>query len=234
LQYQIADELGQRTDLLTPLPGSNLTLSPIQNAIQSAIAMWEREPFYFSELYDQNWFTTVAGTEFYTMSTITTGDIAEIASMAKITKVRVLVNNNRYTLKCRTWQYLEDTSVNPSVQSEFPIDYAYFGETVRLYPIPDQALAMTVSGIQRVPNLVNPSDANIWTQDAFDLIRCQAKMILAQEVLYDDDLTTRMKTALFGDAKAPFVAQANRGYVYALKAESWRRGGGANIRPSFF
>jgi len=42
LQRQIADELGDRTDLLTPLSDSGETLSPIQNAVQSAIAKWER------------------------------------------------------------------------------------------------------------------------------------------------------------------------------------------------
>jgi hypothetical protein len=244
MQYQIADELGQRNDLLAPLPGSNLSSSPIQNAIQSAIAYWEGEPFYFNELYDENWFTTVQGQEFYTTTNnpgapglptnAGDGDIQEIASMAKITKVRVLVNNNRYTLNCRTWQYLEDISVNPSVQSEFPIDYAYFGEIVRLYPIPDQALPMTVSGIQRIPGLVNPTDTSIWTQDAYDLIRCQAKLYLAEEVLNDDDLAARMKTALYGDPRAPFSNQINRGYLYRLKAETQQRGAGATIRPTFF
>src|ERR1700741_1945577 len=93
LQNRIADELGARTDLLTPLAGSNLTLSPIQNAIQSAIAKWEREPFYFNELFDQNWFSTVVGQEIYT-----TADQAQIKTMAKITKLTAIVNANRYTI----------------------------------------------------------------------------------------------------------------------------------------
>lgn len=55
LQNRIADELGQRSDL-----ASEITL-----AIQTAIQKWEREPFYFNELYNEALLTTVTGQEFY-------------------------------------------------------------------------------------------------------------------------------------------------------------------------
>lgn len=48
LQKQIADECGDNQGLLAPLSADSGLLSPIQNAIQSAIAKWEREPFYFN------------------------------------------------------------------------------------------------------------------------------------------------------------------------------------------
>lgn len=228
LQHQIADELGNRTDLLSPLSGSGLTLSPIQNAIQSAIAIWEREPFYFNELYDQSLFNTVAGQEFYTSA-----DAAIIATAPNIVKLRVLINSNRYTLTPRTWQYLEDVSVNPSVQSEFPVDWAYFAETIRLYPIPDQAIPVTGTISTRFTNLSADADSNAWTEDAFDLIRSQAKLIIANEVIFDDDLASRMKTAIYGDVSMMGSRQMTRGYLYALQAETSRRANG-RIRPSYF
>jgi len=238
LQNQIADEMGDRQDLLSPLGDSNLGLSPIQNAIQSAIALWEREPFYFNEVYDTNWFQTVPGQEFYsTSSNPGDGDIVEIASMAKILFVHInptLSDPNRYPMTPRTWQYLEATSVNAQVRSPFPTDFSYFGETIRLYPIPAQVSQMTVSGTQRFPNLVNPNDANVWTQDAYDVIRCQARLILAQEVVFDDGMTDKMKRALFGDPETPFMSIQNIGYVPALKAETFRRTGLPRIRPSYF
>src|SRR5258706_15369132 len=90
LQRGIVDELGDRTALLVPLGDEALlTLSPIQNAIQSAVAKWEREPFYFLEVYS-TLFTTVAGQEFYT-----TSDAAAIATAPNIATMRVLVNANR-------------------------------------------------------------------------------------------------------------------------------------------
>jgi hypothetical protein len=222
LQNRIADELGARLDLLTPLAGSNLTLSPIQNAIQSAIAKWEREPFYFNELFDQTWFTTVPGQTYYTST-----DEISIKTLAKITKVAALVNANRYTLIPRTWQYLQDISVNEVEQASWPADYAYFAQTILLYPTPAEANMMQVSGIERFVPLVADTDANVWTQDAFDLIRCEAKLILSMETLYDDDLAGKMKIAIYGDGQM-------RGYLPALKGESARRGGGGSIRPTYF
>lgn len=234
MQLTIADELGARTDLLSPLPGSNLTLSPIKNAIQSAIAKWERDSFYFNELYDTNWFTTVAGQEFYNMTNTPVGDATEIASMPKILKVHALVNSQRYYLNPRTWQYLEEISVNPNVTTTIPIDFAYFASQIRLYPIPVGAIPMTVSGNQRLVSLVNDTDANVWTQDGFDLIRCEAKLYLAQEVLYDDALATRMKTQIYGDPKAPFINQMASGWYNVLKFETADRTAGPRIRPSYF
>ena len=227
LQQQIADELGDRTDLLSPLSDSSLTLSPIKNAIQSAIAMWEREPFYFNEYYGISAFDTVASQEFYTVT-----DLAAIATLPKIDKLHILVNNNRYTIYQRTWQYLEDISVNPSVVTSLPVDYAYFAEQIRLYPIPDGAYPITINANQRLTALSADGDANAWTQDGFDLIRAQAKLILAQEVLHDTDLAAEAKTAIYGDPR--MFGQQNRGYLYALKAETARRTGQGRIRPSFF
>lgn len=230
LQQTIADELGDRQDLLVPLSDSKLSLSPIQNAIQSAIAKWEREPFYFNEVYDQNLFNTVEGQEFYTSSAA-----ALIASSPNLMKLHVLISSNRYPLHPRTWDYLEDTSVNPSVTGQ-PIDYAYMAEQLRFYPIPDGVYPITVSATQRLTNLVAENDSNVWTQDAYDLIRSEAKLILAREVLNDDDIASRMETAIYGRSSAGGsfgYVPAQRGYLYALKAETTRRAR-SRITPSYF
>lgn len=222
LQRRIADELGDRQDLLAPLSDSNLTASPIQNAIQSAIAKWERESFYFNELYSQGAFDTVAGEEFYT-----TTDVPAFQNLPYIQKVRVLVSGNRYTLTPRTWQYLEDISVGPHVRSSFPFDYAYFAGTMRFYPAPSDAIPVTLMANSRLSPLANDADVNAWTTEGYDLIRCEAKLILAMDVLYDDDIANRMRAAIYGVPGAT-------GYLYALKAETTRRGASGRIKPTFF
>ena len=230
LQQQIADELGDRQDLLSPLSDSSLALSPIQNAIQSAIAKWEREPFYFNEIYAQNIFSTVAGQELYTTSAASI-----VATSPDLVKLHILISNNRYPLNVRTWQYLEDTSVNPQVTGQ-PIDYSYLAETIRFYPIPDGVYPITISGTQRLTNLSDDTDTNAWTQDAYDLIRSEAKLILAREVLNDDDVATRAEFAIYGASSAGGSfgrVPGMRGYLYALKAESFRRAR-SQIRPSYF
>jgi hypothetical protein len=222
LQNQIADELGDRRDLLTPLSDSDLALSPIQNAIQTAIAKWEHEPFYFTELYSQGAFDTIAGEEFYT-----TTDVPAFASLPYIQQVRVLINNNRYTVDARTWEYLERISVGAFVQSSYPFDFAYFAGTMRLYPIPNGVIPVTLMANTRLSPLTFDSDANAWTTEGYDLIRCEAKLILANEVLYDDDIARRMVGAIHGVPGAP-------GYLYGLRAETSRRAAGHRVIPTQF
>lgn len=223
LQKAVADELGDRTDLLSPLSDSGLTLSPIKNAVQSAIAKWEREPFYFTEAYSSPLFTTVASQEFYT-----TSDAPAIATAPEIYLLHALVSANRYTLNPRTWEYLDEISVNPAVTGQ-PIDWAYFAEQIRLYPIPNGAYPIRATRLTRPSALSADSDANVWTQDAYDLIRSEAKLILAREVLHDAGIQGEMQAAIYGNRMT-----GERGYLYALKAETTRRGARGRIRPSHF
>ena len=214
MQARIADELGGRTDLSAQIP----------LAIQTAIAKWERERFYFNELRAANAFRTAQGQEFYGAA-----DYAPLATIAHLDKVAILVSGNRYTLAPRLAQYLEDVSVNPSVQGQ-PIDYAYYAEQLRLYPIPDNAYAISLLGTTRFSALVNPGDSNPWTLDAEALIRCEAKMDLYENTLQQPDLADRMRLLIHGDPSKP----GHRGYLYALKAETARRAAVGRTRPSYF
>ena len=214
LQDRIADELGQRTDLS----------SQIQLAIQTAIAKFERKQFYFNQLRTPNVFNTVAGQEFYTSS-----DNANIGTMAKLNKVTVLVNGNRYTLNPRTADYLEDISVNPAVTS-YPFDYAYYAENLRLYPIPSGAYPITLMGTQRLTALSAGTDSNAWTTDAEALIRCEAKMDIYLNVLQQPELAQTMAAQIYGTPGLPGA----RGYLYDLMAETANRQATPHIRPTYF
>jgi len=222
MQNRIADELGGRADLA----------AQIQLAIQTAIAKWERERFYFNEIrYDavsSPLFTTSQGQEFYGAST-SPSSAGAIATIAHLDKVTVLVSGNRYTLAPRLAQYLEDISVNPIVQGQ-PVDYAYYAEQLRLYPIPDNAYPIGVLGTTRFAALVNTGDSNAWMLDAEALVRCEAKMDLYENTLQQPDLADRMRLLIHGDPSKP----GHRGYLYALKAETARRAAVGRTRPSYF
>jgi hypothetical protein len=214
MQNRIADELGGRADLA----------AQVQLAIQTAIAKWERERFYFNELRAANAFSTAQGQEFYGAS-----DYAPLATIAHLDKVTVLVSGNRYTLAPRLAQYLEDVSVNPLVRGQ-PIDYAYYAEQLRLYPIPDNAYPVSLLGTTRFAALANPGDSNPWMLDAEALIRCEAKMDVYENTLQQSDLADRMRLLIHGDPSKP----GHRGYLYALKAETARRAAVGRTRPSYF
>lgn len=224
LQRAIADELGNRTDLLSPLSDSSLTLSPIQNAVASAIAKWERESFYFNESFDYTvpLFTTVAGQEFYTSA-----DATAIADTPYILELSLLINATRSAITQRSWQYIDQMPTTPTSRG-MPTDWAYFAQQIRLYPIPDGAYPVRASRQKRIDALSADDDSNAWTEDAYDLIRSEAKLILAREVLHDDDIAARMTMAIYGNP-----ASGERGYLGALKAETMRRAR-SRIKPTSF
>lgn len=233
LQWRIADEIGQRGDLLSPSSFAagtatiTLAQSPIQNAIQTAIAKWERVRFYFNELTfdaagtgtqgtnNNPWFTTVAGQEFYGLAATAT-----IASIAHIDKLHVLISGNRYFMEGRTWQYLTDVSINATNRGQ-PVDYAYANEQLRFYPIPDGAYPVGAYGTKRLTALSANSDSNAWTTDAEALIRAEAKTDLFENVLQTGELADRQRNLIAG-------------YLRDLRAETTRRSATNMVRPSYF
>lgn len=216
MQATIAFEIGLRSDLTTQ----------IQNAIQTAIAKWERKRFYFNELNAINAFNTVHGQEYYTSA-----DYGPIATIAHIDKIWALVGGNRYFFEPRTMQYLDEVSVNPSVSApSVGADYAYFAESLRLYPIPDGAYPISIQGTQRFATLVDEDDANPWTEDAEALIRTEAKLDLYLNVLKDEKQAGLMKVQIYGDPSDPKTV----GYLDALAGETFTRMAVPKVRGTFF
>lgn len=224
LQRQIADELGDHTDLLSPLPDSGLDVSPVKLAIRSAIAKWESTPFWFNEVYDYDTplFTTAAGQEFYP-----SGSIAAIDTSPYITSLHMLYAGNRMPITERSWDYIEEISGSPSGRG-LPGDWAYFGGQIRLYPIPNGAYLVRAVRTRRFDPLAADTDTNVWTTHAYDLIRSEAKLILARETLHDPDLAAECEIAIHGNP-----ATGNPGYLFMLKAETARRSV-TRIKPTQF
>ncbi len=219
---QIAYELGYRNDLLSvPTGFTGIVLSPIQQAVQTAIAKYERRRFYFNEITSINNFSTVVGQEFYTSSSSSI-----IGTSPHLDKVWVLISGNRYSLNPRTEQYLSDTSLNPSVQGQ-PIDYAMYAETMRLYPIPDGAYPITFEGTYRLSTLSANSDTNAWIQDAADLIKAEAKYDLFMNVLKQKDQADIQRQLIDGTPMSD-------GFLSALMGETTQRIAGNKIRASYF
>jgi hypothetical protein len=229
MQKQIADECSDNQQLLAPLDPDSGLKSPIQNAIQSAIAKWEREVFYFNDFRleptNASPFKTVIGQEFYGVA-----DYALLGTLACIKSVRILESNNRYDVEERDSNYMNMVSVSP-INTGLPTDWSYDAQQMRFYPIPNGVYPIGLTGTQRLSALNLDTDANAWTQDAYDLIRCEAKLILGRDVLHDDDMEAAARRAIYGTPGDP----RDRGYLYDLKAETTRRHSSrSRIRPTNF
>lgn len=213
MQNRIADELGGRSDLLSPSAG--LSESPIQLAILGAIDYWDNERFFFDEYRTTGAFSTVAGQEFYTVA-----DWADIPNLQHIDKLSVLISNNRYFMEPRTAQYMEDVSINPLVRGQ-PVDYGYYNEQLRFYPIPDNAYPVNVLATKKFPGLSATADSNVWTNEAEQMIRTTAKQYLYRDTLIDP----------VGEAR---MAAAAAKYYSSLKGETFGRSATRRFQPTQF
>ncbi len=202
MQDRIASEL-VRTDLT----------SQIQLAIRSAIKKFERKRFYFNE--QRITLTTSSGQEYYTSA-----DNASIPYIAEFDSVRITVNGTTYTLHKRDYNWIDQIQSNASYTGD-PTDYAYYGQQIRLYPIPYLARTVVLSIVNRFATLSATTDTNAWMSDGEELIRQTAKADLLANVIRNND------RAMVMDALATRARDD-------LLAESTQRGATGKLRPTSF
>ena len=189
----------------------------IATAINKAIRYCERKTFYFNETRDVT-FVTVDGQEWYGAA-----DNANIPTLVHIQAAfREDANNVRLPLNYDYPQSIELLADNSAIRGE-PMSYTYFGQRVRLYPIPDtQPFTIRLQvGPYRLTALSGDADSNVWTTEAQDLITARAKYIVANDTLKD----------------AVIAAEALNDYndqLTALEAETSSRNGSGYIQPTSF
>ena len=204
MKTRIADELA-RSDLTTQ----------IAYAINDAIDAYNNERFHFSETR-ANTFQTVAGQEFYGPS-----DASWLGKMVVIDYVYAYNENQPYRLPAETPANIELLAINGTF-SGIPWSYCWYGNQVRLYPIPDKAYTIRMGGAVKVdPPASDAETDNAWMAKAERLIRSRAKLELALHVLKDRDLADTMSVAVaeaFEDLKSETnqITQIERGRVKAM------------------
>ena len=203
MQTRIADELA-RADLTTE----------IQQAIQTAIAYYQPLRLYGTEQRVQGAFNTVQSQEFYGQA-----DWSEMPNVRRVDRITVTVATNRYTMNPRTPQYMEDVSVNPLWEGQ-PIDFSFYNQQLRFYPIPDAVYPVTVMGTMVVAAPVNGSDSNFWTNDAELLIRSRAKRELLAHVIRDTDML-QVLMAAEADALANLKRTSARMASTRIRPTGW-------------
>lgn len=189
----------------------------IQKAIFSAIRYCERDPYYFNETRDVT-FNTVPGQEWYGAETLST-----IGTLIRIQDLFLESASIERRWIRRTYNdEIENLSDNTAERGE-PYAWTYFGQRIRLYPIPGDAI-YTVRlqlGPYRLAPIILPTDTNAWLTEANDMIKARAKYILAKDTLKDAAIAT--------EALNDYGDQAS-----ALKAETSRRNAVGKIEVTCF
>lgn len=204
----IADEVDDTMGEYTP---------QIQTCIFTAIRFCERNIYYFNETRDVT-FKTSVGREWYDKS-----DNPNIPTLVRIVAAYCEDGSGRRQALHRAMpEEIESISDNPASRGE-PYMFTYFGQRLRLYPVPDDA-SYTIRlqlGAYRLNEIQSATDSNAWFTEAFDLIKARAKYQLYKDYLKD----------------APLAAASLNDYNeedHALSAETSRRNGRGKIIGTTF
>jgi hypothetical protein len=173
---RIGEELG-RSDLATSV--LNPTVSPIQNAIQSAILQYEHERFFFNEARATASTTAPVagvGTSAYALPT----DCLELDTLS------ITSNGSRYELDVGRWSDV-DAWIGITTGFGLPRLYAIYEDQLWVYPVPDAVYTMTLAYLKKLSALSATTDTNAWMVEAEALIRTRAKVLLLLETIKDPE-----------------------------------------------
>lgn len=208
LVTQIADEIDDTTGEYS---------GQIQASVLSAIRWCEREVYYFNETRDVT-FQTINGQDWYDAA-----DNSNIPTLIRVVEAYCeRSDGRRYRMRRVTPEELELLSDNSASTGE-PYAWTYFGQRMRIYPIPDaeQYTIRLQLGPYRIAPITGPNDSNVWTLEAFDMVKARAKYLMYKDILKD--------ATLAAEALNDYNDQHN-----ALKAETSRRNGSGVIQVTCF
>ena len=171
------------------LVNESLTVAQIKNAIGSAISDYENVTFFFNVKYgtaSAPTFTTVSGQEYYTVT-----DQADIPNIVKIVSASTTVSGYNSPLYSRDYAWIDANQTGLATGS--PQYYAYFAQSIRLYPIPDAAYKVNLDYTYKFADLVADADTNAWMNDGEEMIRQAAKYRIAMDILHVDDIAGRCR-----------------------------------------
>jgi hypothetical protein len=201
LKARIADDLNR----------SDLT-SQIAQAITDAINFWKPTRFFFNETRLAT-FNTTDGTSIYTSS-----EDADIPLFVKLDAVFINDGTHNHELQWvspEEMEYLLDSQTSEGL----PRAYTYFESSFRFYPIPDATYTVRPIGlIEKAAPASDDEASNVWMTEAFELIRCRAKLYLITHLDIDDKMT-----------QIQLLSAAEQSALSKLRRESTKRAGGGRI-----
>ena len=197
LKARVADELNK----------SNLT-SQIATAVTRAIEFYADERLEFNE--GRSTATTTADNDYVTYP----------SGLRKADEVFATVGGRTYPLMRRDFDVLEHWHGASDSRGQ-PMDYAIRDGQLFIYPTPDQAYTLTVTGIYDEAALSADTDTNGWcTGMPQDLIVARAKFTIARDITIDDEM---MRNARMAEVEA----------LSRLRSETRRKISSRKVRPGW-
>lgn len=147
----------------------------VLSAISSAIKFYQPRRFFFNESRSVT-FSTAAGTDLYTFTTIGTEFYRIDSAFVTVASgdVRELDKTDYVDLE---WRLGNDTTTT------VPREFAYVDRSMRLWPSPDAIYTVRLTGhVKYAEPAGDDTVDNEWFTEAYELIRCRAKAYLYAHV----------------------------------------------------
>lgn len=179
LQNRIASDL-TRDDLA----------SQIKSAILDAVKHYETSRFWFNTTRSLT-FPTVPGQAAYGAAAL-----AQIPNIIRIDALFLRDSASIYPLDRYEPDEFELIAGNPLNGSGRPVAFTYVDSQIMLWSTPLAAYTMRPLMHYRLSALAADGDTNAWTNEAEQLIRAHAKLLLYSNLLEDTDGANRMQAQL--------------------------------------
>jgi hypothetical protein len=176
--------LDLQTAIATDLTRTDLT-SQVKSAILDAVRHYETSRFYFNVTRSFT-FPTVIGQIAYGGD-----DLAQIPDLISLDTLFLFEGGRPSELEkyeADEFEWLQSTVTG----NGRPCAYTYVDSQILLWPTPAAVYTMRPHMHYKLTELSADEDTNAWTNDAEQLIRCHAKLLLYSNVLEDNDGAQRM------------------------------------------
>jgi hypothetical protein len=179
--------LDLKNRIASDLTRDDLT-SQIANVVTDTIKFYARERFWFNQTRTLT-FNTVIGQQAYGAT-----DLAAIPNIIRIDALFLPQNQSIYPLDRTEPDDFEVISGGMTGGGK-PTAYTFIDNTILLWPNPTAVYPMRLHAFYKLPDAAD-GDTNAWTDDAEELVRSHAKMLLYMDVLEDDQNAQRMATKI--------------------------------------
>jgi len=158
----------------------------IDTAINRAIRFYRSKRFTFNEVKDAT-FETVANQISYTTTDGVPSDILQIDTAVAV------IGSLNYPLIARPYQYIVD--MNLGNFANVPDFYAWYDNSIWLYPVPASAYEVQLSYLKSYADLVVNDDTNDFLTEAEDLIEQNVLWRIYTSLIRDTDEAQTAKAA---------------------------------------
>ncbi len=242
LRLRIAEELDRQPSDIIGSPSLSVGLV-VNREINNAIKHYESSRFRWNEVRNSQIGVTVNGTRTYSLP----------ADFIRMDTLKLEYNNAYITLHPRVWEDIEEKDRQISGSKGIPYEFTIYGNVLRVYPVPNQALSLVGSYLARVGSPTSLTGSfcaitmmggasftatttashnnrlNGWTTDGEELIRARAVAAVEINYLKTPDVISEMRMLL--THREPYLSIRERLAFERLSDEAQDAMAAGIIRP---